>query len=74
MPAKPELFLPAQVVDVTGFGEVGSFSLISNAYYRWSKEFLKTGKKRLSAVTAREAIYCPANQGFDTNQHNRCVT
>ncbi len=26
-----------------------------NLYYRWSKEFLKAGKKRLSGDTAREA-------------------
>ena len=27
----------------------------SNVYYRWLKEFLEVGKKRLSADTAREA-------------------
>ena len=27
----------------------------SNLYYRWSKEFLEAGKKRLSGDTAREA-------------------
>ena len=27
----------------------------SNVYYRWSKEFLEAGKKRLSGETAREA-------------------
>jgi transposase len=27
----------------------------SNIYYRWSKEFLEAGKKRLSGDTAREA-------------------
>ncbi len=27
----------------------------SNVYYRWSKEFLEAGKKRLSSDTAREA-------------------
>ena len=26
-----------------------------NVYYRWSKEFLETGKKRLAGDTAREA-------------------
>jgi transposase len=26
-----------------------------NLYYRWSKEFLETGKKRLAGDTAREA-------------------
>jgi transposase len=26
-----------------------------NLYYRWSKEFLKAGKKRLAGDTAREA-------------------
>ena len=27
----------------------------SNLYYRWSKDFLEAGKKRLSGDTAREA-------------------
>ena len=27
----------------------------SNLYYRWSKEFLKAGKKRLAGDTVREA-------------------
>jgi len=27
----------------------------SNVYYRWSKEFLEAGKKRLSGATVREA-------------------
>jgi transposase-like protein len=27
----------------------------SNLYYRWSKEFLEAGKKRLAGDTAREA-------------------
>jgi transposase len=26
-----------------------------NLYYRWSKDFLETGKKRLNGDTAREA-------------------
>ena len=29
--------------------------LSSNVYYRWSKEFLEAGKKRLAGDTAREA-------------------
>ena len=29
--------------------------IVSNLYYRWSKEFLEAGKKRLSGDTAREA-------------------
>jgi len=29
----------------------------TNIYYRWSKEFLEAGKKRLSGDTAREAVY-----------------
>jgi len=29
--------------------------LNTNVYYRWSKEFLEAGKKRLSGDTAREA-------------------
>jgi transposase len=27
----------------------------TNVYYRWSKEFLEAGKKRLAGDTAREA-------------------
>jgi transposase len=29
--------------------------LNSNVYYRWSKEFMEAGKKRLAGDTAREA-------------------
>jgi transposase len=29
----------------------------TNIYYRWSKEFLEAGKKRLSGDTTREAVY-----------------
>ncbi len=29
--------------------------IVSNLYYRWSKDFLKAGKKRLAGDTAREA-------------------
>jgi len=29
--------------------------IAQNVYYRWSKEFLKAGKKRLAGDTAREA-------------------
>jgi len=29
--------------------------LNSNVYYRWSKEFMEAGKKRLAGGTAREA-------------------
>ena len=29
--------------------------IVSNLYYRWSKEFLEAGKKRLSGDTSREA-------------------
>lgn len=29
--------------------------LVSNLYYRWSKDFLEAGKKRLSGDTIREA-------------------
>jgi transposase len=29
--------------------------LIPNVYYRWSKEFLEAGKKRLAGDTVREA-------------------
>ena len=37
----------------------------SNVYYRWSKEFLEAGKKRLSGDTAREAT-------SDEVKHLRC--
>ena len=30
--------------------------LNANIYYRWSKEFMEAGKKRLSGDTQREAI------------------
>ena len=42
-------------------GEVGISELcrregiVSNLYYRWSKDFLEAGKKRLAGDTAREA-------------------
>jgi transposase len=42
-------------------GEVGIAELcrregiVSNLYYRWSKDFLEAGKKRLQGDTAREA-------------------
>ena len=29
--------------------------IVSNLYYRWSKDFLEAGKKRLSGDTARKA-------------------
>ena len=29
--------------------------IVSNLYYRWSKEFLEAGKKRLAGDTVREA-------------------
>ena len=29
--------------------------IVQNLYYRWSKEFLETGKKRLAGDTARSA-------------------
>jgi transposase len=31
--------------------------IAQNLYYRWSKEFLEAGKKRLAGDTAREATY-----------------
>ncbi len=34
----------------------------SNVYYRWSKEFLEAGKKRLSGDTAREATFDEVKQ------------
>jgi transposase len=32
--------------------------IVSNLYYRWSKDFLEAGKKRLAGDTAREATSC----------------
>ena len=36
--------------------------LNSNVYYRWSKEFMEAGKKRLAGDTAREATSDEAKQ------------
>ena len=33
----------------------GREGVVQNLYYRWSKEFLEAGKKRLAGDTAREA-------------------
>jgi transposase len=38
-------------------------SISQNLYYRWSKEFLEAGKKRLAGDTVREAT--SAHAGFD---------
>ena len=41
---------------LTPFGKLGySQGLNPNLYYRWSKEFLEAGKKRLLGDTTREA-------------------
>ena len=37
--------------------------LNANVYYRWSKEFLEAGKKRLSGDTQREATSGEVNAG-----------
>ena len=34
--------------------------IIQNLYYRWSKDFLEAGKKRLSGDTSREATCLPS--------------
>jgi hypothetical protein len=39
----------------------GARGITPNVYYRWSKEFLEAGKKRLAGDTAQEATsdgYC----------------
>lgn len=36
--------------------------IVSNLYYRWSKDFLEAGKKRLAGDTAREATSLRSNQ------------
>jgi len=41
--------------------------IVSNLYYRWSKEFLEAGKKRLQGDTAREAT---SSEVTDLRQEN----
>jgi transposase len=36
--------------------------IVQNLYYRWSKEFLEAGKKRLAGDTAREATTDEVNK------------
>ena len=43
----------------------------SNVYYRWSKEFLEAGKKRLSGDTAREATSDEVKQLRTVSVHSR---
>jgi transposase len=31
----------------------GGFEIVQNLYYRWSKEFLEAGKRRLAGDTVR---------------------
>jgi transposase len=38
-----------------------------NLYYRWSKEFLEAGKKRLAGDTAREAASDEVKERSNTN-------
>jgi len=40
----------------------------SNLYYRWSKDFLEAGKKRLMGDTAREG----GNSNLESGTTNRC--
>ena len=42
--------------------------IASNLYYRWSKDFLEAGKKRLSGDTVREAT---SNEVKELRQENR---
>ena len=37
--------------------------IAQNLYYRWSKEFLEAGKKRLAGDTAREGVVAPSQVG-----------
>jgi transposase len=41
--------------------------IVSNLYYRWSKEFLEAGKKRLLGDTQREAT---SNEVTDLRKEN----
>ena len=40
----------------------------SNLYYRWSKEFLETGKKRLARDTKREATSSEVTESRQENE------
>jgi len=42
--------------------------IVSNLYYRWSKDFLEAGKKRLSGDTAREANSSEVNDLKSENE------
>ena len=54
--------------DPEGSGEVGErFGCSANLYYRWSKEFLEAGKKRLVGDTKREAT---ASEVIELRQEN----
>src|SRR5215813_13596654 len=46
--------------------------LAPNLYYRWSKEFLEAGKKRLLGDTKREAT-APEVRGLRDENDRRCV-
>jgi transposase len=42
--------------------------IVSNLYYRWSKDFLEAGKKRLSGDTVREANSSEVNDLRSENE------
>ena len=44
-------------------------SISSNLYYRWSKDFLEAGKKRLQGDTAREASSHEVSDLKKENEH-----
>ena len=43
--------------------------LLNNLYYRWSKDFLEAGKKRLAGDTAREATSHEVTDLKKENEH-----
>jgi len=45
----------AELLDVVVAGAAAREGIVQNLYYRWSKEFLEAGKKRLAGDTARAA-------------------
>ena len=45
----------------------GSYGIIRSSPYRWSKEFLEAGKKRLAGDTKREAT---SNEVTELRQEN----
>jgi transposase len=44
-----------------------------NLYYRWSKEFLEAGKKRLAGDTAREADFGMEDSSLSASSPGRAA-